>query len=174
MAGPLITTRELALWASREFSEVDSDPWAAEVVDKFSDYARFLGGIDWANPVTLEAEVPVPFDVRMAVLVAAKRTYGNPDAEVHTSVGPISSRILDEVAIVGAFTEKELEAIQGYNPAGGPGGLWVQTLTRGEDPLPYAEVLYVVDDQQINMGLTNAYPSWGIPMFNEGDPGGGG
>lgn len=174
MASPLITTRELALWTTRDPEVVALDEWALEVIEKFSDYARFLGGQSWANPVTVEGEVLVPFDVRMAVLVASKRTYGNPDAEVSTTVGPISSRILDEAAIVGAFTDKELEMIQGYHPDGAPsagGGLWVQPLTSAAEPLASTEVLFVPDDQQVNLSSTNVGPSWDIPMFNPGDPG---
>ncbi len=174
MAGPLITTRELALWTTRDPAVVAVDDWALEVIEKFSDYARFLGGHPWANPVTVEGETLVPFDVRMAVLVACKRTYGNPDAEVATTVGPISSRILDEAAIVGAFTDKELEMIQDYNPKGAPsagGGLYTIPLTSGPEPLASTERLFVSDDQQINIDTTNAAPSWDIPLFNPGDPG---
>lgn len=169
MAGLLITNRELALWTGRDASEVARDPWAAEVIEKFSDYARFLSGVDWARPVTIEGEVDLPFDARMAILQACRRTYGNPDSEVQTSVGPISSRILDEAALAGAFTEAEMSKIQAYNPSGSPDSLWVLTTTRGIDPLPVAEVLFVSDDRQVNLGLLDP---WGIPMFSPGDPGG--
>lgn len=172
MAGALITNRELALWSQRTEATVAADPWAEEVIEKFSDYARFKGGTDWSLAPALETEVLVPFDVRMAVLAAARRTYVNPDSEVSSTTGPISSRILDEAALAGAFTESELSAIQGYHPDGDPEGIWVMSTTKGADVLPTAEVLYLPDDQQINLDETDsAWPSWDIPMFSPGDPG---
>lgn len=173
MAGPLVTPRELALWSQRPEAEVVDDPWATEVVEKLSDYARFLGGTDWSLEPATEDEVAPPFDVRMAVLRAARTTYVNPDSEVQSSVGPIGSTILDAAALAGAFTEAEKATLQRHRPDGNPSGLWVQPTTRGEDPLPTAEVLYLPDDQQVNLTEDDsAWPSWEIPMFSPGDPGG--
>ena len=175
MADPLVTLSQLALWTQRAEAELEADPFATELITELSDYARFLAGRpDWVrigfdDETTFEA----PYDVRRAVLMAAKRTYKNPDGEVSNTVGPISSRILDQEAVTGAFTEAELAAIQGYNPGGAPDGLYVITTTRGDDPLPYDEILYVPDDHQINLiPDDSAYPSWDIPMFSPGDPGG--
>jgi len=169
----LITSASLALWSQRDPDEVAADPWAAEVIREFSDYARFLAGHDeW----TIDGDLAAPYDVRRAVLMAARRTYTNPDSEVQTGVGPISSRVLDEAALAGAFTESELTLIQGYNEddeqASGGFGLWVLSTTRGDAPLATRERLCVPDNQQVNLETTNAAPSWEFPLFAEGDPGG--
>lgn len=175
MAGALITDRELALWSQTTEDVIAADDWAQELIAKFSDYARHLSKVDWSlAPVGADEVVP-SVDVRMAILAATRRTYVNPDSEKSTGIGPISSTILDSAALAGAFTESERALLESYNPDGDPAGLWVQPTTRGDFVLPVEEVLYVPDDSQVALTeADSAWPSWDIPLFNPGDPGGDG
>lgn len=172
----LLTTRELALWTQKDPTEVGTDPFAAEVIDKVSQLAQFLGGQpDW----TLDAgENQAPFDVRMVVLQVCKRSYQNPNQVVQEGgVGPIGGdRVLDVAALMLSLTESETATLTKYNLNGDPTGaeaeVFVLATTRGDETTAKAAVLYVNDDQQINMHEgQSAWPSWLFPLFNPGDPG---
>jgi hypothetical protein len=174
----LLTPRELALWTSstvgKTEDEVADDEFALEVIDKVSQMAQFLGG----NPWTLEpGEFQAPFDVRMVVLQVCKRAYENPKQIVQEGgVGPIGGdRVLDVAALLFSLTETERDTLTKYNADGDPDGsdnVFVVETTRGEETTAASVVLYVNDDQQINMHEgQSAYPSWPIPMFSPGDPG---
>lgn len=165
----LITVSELATWTQNDPTKVAEDPYAIEVLDKVSGLVRFLAGHpEWEIATT-------PFDARLVALMVAKRAYANPDQEVSSNVGPIGSRVLDVAALLLDLTETERATLTGYNPDGDPsgaaGGLWVFHTTVGPEVTTEA-VLYVGDDQQINLDSTNAAPEWMIPMFNPDDPGG--
>lgn len=186
----LLTTNELALWTQREPTVVESDPFAAEVIDKVSQLACFLGGHDGthflADGVTVIPEWNnvegnadrAPFDVRMVVLQVAKRCYSNPDQVVaEGGVGPIGGdRVLDAAALLLSLTDSERSTLTKYNDDGDPDGaddLWTLRINRDADAgTAGSPVLYVSDDQQVGMDSTqSAYPSWDIPLFNPGDPG---
>ena len=163
----LISFAELATWTQNDPADVAADPFAAEVLDKVSGLVRFLTGHPEYEPSN------APFDVTMVALQVAKRTYANPDQEVATGVGPISSRVLDAAAMLTELTESERRTLTKYNPAGDPdnppvGGLWVQPTKRHDYEALKPVTLYVDDDQQINLGDERP---WSIPMFSPGDPG---
>lgn len=177
MTDPIITPQQLALWSQQDPETVAADPWALEVIQVFSDYARFLAGRDGTQTDSTGATVEAwtastaPYDVKLAVLMASRRTYTNPDSETSSTTGPISSTILTEAALAGAFTDTELATIKGYNVGGDPSGLWVLHTTRGDDPVPVDEVLYVSDDQQVGLADSADPREWKIPLFNPLDPG---
>lgn len=159
----LLSTEKLALWTQNEPADVAADPFAAEVIDVVSQLAQFLGGHpDWSLTPGVNY---APFDVQLVVLQVAKRTYGNPDQEVATGVGPISSRVLDVAALLTDLTETERAVLTKYNPTGDPdggGGLWVLQTARDPASLMPEATLFVPDD---------SLSDWYIPMFSDGDPG---
>jgi len=171
----LLTTRELALWTSNDETTVADDPFAAEVIDKVSQMAQFLGGHEeW----TLDGATKAPFDVRMVVLQVCKRCYENPAQVVQEGgVGPIGGdRVLDVAALLLTLTETERATLTKYNAAGDDLSdrteLFVISTSRGKETTMPTAVLYVEDDQQYGMhpGLT-VYPPKPFPFFNPGDPG---
>jgi hypothetical protein len=170
----LLTKQKLALWTQNDVAVVENDPFAAEVIDVVSQMAQFLGGHpEWS---LVPGATVAPFDVQLVVLQVCKRVYGNPDQEVATGVGPISSRVLDVAALLLELTPSERAVLTRYNPNGDPAesgnGLWVLHTTRGDESLLLETTLFIDDDQQINMTPDeSAYPSWSIPMFSPGDPG---
>lgn len=183
----LLTKNELALWTQKDPAKVEVDPFAAEVIDKVSQLACFLGGHDGTKLDALGAVIPAwtlesgvdqaPFDVRMVVLQVCKRSYGNPDQVVaEGGVGPIGGdRVLDVAALLLALTEPERNTLTKYNTDGDPDAnesLWIARIERGDAPMSTAATLYATDDQQIGMTVDqSAFPSWDIPLFNPGDPG---
>jgi hypothetical protein len=172
----LLTPRELALWTGKTEAEVVEDAFAAEVIDKVSQLAQFIGGQPlWS---LVPGEHAAPFDVRMVVLQVCKRAYENPRQVVQEGgVGPIGGdRVLDVAALLLDLTESERATLTKYNPAGDPDGgdteLFVLQTTRGQETTMKAVTLYVGDDQQINMHEgQSAYPEWKFPLFSPGDPG---
>lgn len=161
----LITFAELATWTQSDVDEVTADPFAEEVLDKVSGLVRFLSGQpDWEPETT-------PFDARLVALVVAKRSYANPDQEKASSVGPIHGTVLDVAAMLLDLTDTERATLTKYNtdgdPNAAPSGLHLISMTAPAQ-VELATVLYVGDDQQINLG---AEREWMIPLFNPGDPG---
>lgn len=160
----LISFAELATWTQNDVAEVTADPFAEEVLDKVSGLVRFLAGQpDWELATA-------PFDARLVALVVAKRTYANPDQEVASGVGPISSRVLDVAALLLDLTDTERATLTKYNLDGDPnagGGLYLISIGSPAKVI-LDTVLYVGDDQQINLGDEL---EWMIPMFSPGDPG---
>ena len=172
----LITPAELALWTRTDLATVEADPLADEVMSKVSDLARFLGGHpEWTYGEGPETEAP--FDVRMLVLKICKRTYSNLEQVVQEgNVGPIGGdRVLDVAALLTDLTETERKTLTKYNEAGDPDEiateLWVQPTTRGDLETQSAAILYMGDDQQINLATSPDPREWMIPMFSPGDPG---
>lgn len=171
----LITSTELARWTRNDPTEVAADPFALEVMEKVSNLARFLGGHEeWTRDGdTTQA----PFDVLMVVLKICKRTYENPGQVVQEgSVGPIGGdRVLDVAALLFDLTEAERATLTKYNTTGDPDAtkteLWVQPTTRGGRDLISEAILYLGDNQQINLDLSDDPREWMIPMFSPGDPG---
>lgn len=161
----LITFAELATWTQNDVDKVTADPFAEEVLDKVSGLVRFLAGQpDWEIANT-------PFDARLVALVVAKRCYANPDQEVSSGVGPINARVLDVAALLLDLTDTERATLTKYNltgdPDAAPGGLYLISMTAPPQTI-LDTVLYVGDDQQINLGDEL---EWMIPFFNPGDPG---
>jgi len=163
----LISFRELALWTQNDVEEVVEDPFAEEVLSKVDMLVRGM-----STQLAWEPET-IPFDAKLVALVIAKRSYGNPDQEVSSGVGPINGRVLDVAAMLLELTESERSTLEKYDPAGGSaggGGLWIQRMTSPPETI-LEQVLYVPDNMQVNLNSTNAAPSWDIPMFSPGDPG---
>lgn len=151
----LITDQELATWAQVDLTTVQGDAFAQEVLEKSSNLVR-----DIAQQPTWEigGDNPAPFRARLLVLKVARRTYVNPDQEIASTTGPISSRVADEAAMALSLSDEEVAYLQGLAPgADASDGLWIMRNTGG---VGYDRVAYIADDQQVNLG--DLYP-WGIP-----------
>lgn len=189
----LLTTATLAKWTQSDAAEVAADPFAVDLIDKVSQLICFIGGhdgtkLDAAGEMIPEwdlagtgAAVP-PIDVQMVALQVIKRSYENPGQVIQEgSIGPLGGdRVADVQALFMDFTDSERATIARYNPDGDPAGpgdgageVFTLRIDRGTALLVDDEILYVTDDQQINLtSEDSAYPEWMIPMFNPGDPGG--
>lgn len=183
----LLTTLELARWTGNDPTQVEADPFAAEVIEKVSQLACFLGGHDGTKVDSTGAPIPewqlaagadqAPFDVRMVVLAVAKRCYANPDQVVQEGgVGPIGGdRVLDAAALLFSLSDTERRTLTKYNDDGDPDAadeLFTIRMIAGDEAVLQTSPLYASDNQQINMTPDqSAYPSWDIPLFNPGDPG---
>jgi hypothetical protein len=176
----LLTPRELWLWTTDATglseTETAADPKAAEVIDKVSQLAQFLGGHpEWDLQV---GETAAPFDVRMVVLQVCKRSYENTRQVIQEgNVGPIGGdRVADAAALLLSLTESERATLTKYNVDGDPDAsgaeIFTWATTRGTDDILTPVTLYVPDDQQVGMTVDeSAYPSWDIPLFGPNDPG---
>lgn len=188
----LLTTRELWLWTTDATGlsedETAADPKAAEVIDKVSQLACFLGGHDGSKLDASGVAIPewtldpatastAPFDVRMVVLQVCKRSYENTRQVIQEgNVGPIGGdRVADAAALLLSLTDSERATLTKYNSDGDPNGgaqVFTWATTRGTDDVLVPVKLYAQDDQQINISeLDSAFPTWDIPLFNPGDPG---
>lgn len=176
----LLTPATLATWTQNDPAEVAADPFALDLIAKVSSLICMVGGHpEW----TLEAGADqAPIDVQMVALQVIKRSYENPGRVIQEGgVGPIGGdRVADAQALFADFTDSERATVAKYNPDGDPtpqdgaGFIFTLPTTRGDETtLPTGPRLYVPDDQQINMTEDQSvYPSWDIPLFNPGDPGG--
>jgi hypothetical protein len=167
--GTLFTREEFATWCQTPIAA--DDAYATAVMDAVTalivDVAK---APDWElDPST------APRVVKLIALRVARRTYLNPDQEVTSSVGPISSSILREAASGMMLTESELEQILAVAPDGDPSnGLWVQRTTRG--PLTPADELVFLPTASGDMipyayeGETSAFdaPAEGEPTTDPG------
>lgn len=189
--GTLLTTATLAKWTQSDPDEVAADPFAVDLIDKVSQLLCYIGGHDGTVFGADGAVLPewslaagpgqAPIDVQMVALQVIKRSYENPGQVIQEgSIGPLGGdRVADAQALFLDLTDKERALIARYNPNGDPAGLggdagtiFTISTSRGDAFVASTERLYVGDDQQINLGSTNAGPEWMIPMFNPGDPGG--
>lgn len=134
----LLTPAEMATWTQTAQETIEGDPYATEVNEKLGAYIQYLAGnADW-TPGT------VPIDVKMLAIRVVRRTYTNPDSEVQTGVGPLSSRVLDEAALAAALTESEKELLESKRADGGPDGLWTRGIGGSTVRLP--DTIHVADD----------------------------
>ena len=161
----LITFEELARWTQNDPTDVTADPFAAEVLDKVSGLARFLGGHpDW-EIAPVDPLNTVPYDVRLVVLAVAKRCYENPGQVVQEgSIGPIGGdRVLDVAALLFELSEAERAVLTKYNADGDPdqSGIFVIRTTPRPETTSDAVLFVPVD----------SLSDWYIPMFNPLDPG---
>lgn len=187
----LLTPQTLAKWTQEDPVEVAADPFALDVIDKVSQLICFIGGHDGTKVDSLGAVVPewtldlgptqAPIDVQMIALKVIKRSYENPEQVVQAgSIGPLGGdRVADTQALFMDFTDDERRAISKYNIDGDPtldedaGIIFTLATTRGDQgTLLDSEILYVGDDQQVNLATSPDPREWMIPMFNPGDPGG--
>lgn len=151
----LVSISQLAVW-TREDIEPD-DPFALMVLDEATALVvDYCGRPDWED-----APGTAPRLARRICLIVAGRTYLNPDMEVATGTGPISSRVRDEAAAGMQLTESEMEQLDTIPaPPGDTGykGLFTITTTRGADPAEQPVLLY-----------DNSGSPWPIEYANEGD-----
>lgn len=172
----LLTLQTLARWTQSDEDEVVADPFAIDLIDKLSQLLCFLG----AHPNWTLDPGPdrVPIDVEMIMLQVAKRSYENPDQIVQESVGPLSERKIEAAALFMDLTDDERKTVTKYNPDGDPDGedgagiVFTIATTRGDETtLPQTSPLYIGDNQQINLDISDDPREWMIPMFSPGDPG---
>lgn len=152
-----MTPTEMSTWTQTDLATISTDAFAAEVMDKASDLIRAEAQhLEWTRDTA-------PFKARLIALLVAKRTYINPDQEVSTGIGPLSSRVLDEAAMAMSLTESEIVTLQGFAPDGGEsgGGLW--TLSIGGSTYDVQPTVYAPDDSGSD---------WEIPLLDVNDPGG--
>lgn len=162
MANELITLQEMATWCGTTAEALQADPFGMDVWTKTSELAR-----DYAEQPTWTAET-APFKVRLLVLKMAKRTYTNPDQEVSSTTGPLSSRVLDVAALAMDLSEEEETLLESFKPgAEGQNGLWVASIGAGNETMP--STLYAQSLPQENLGDTL---SWDVPFLDVNDMGG--
>jgi len=165
MSNDLITVNEMALWTQSDLGVVAADQFASEVRSKVSDYIRFVA----QQPTWTSSNLP--YDVKMLAIRVIRRTYVNPDSEVQTGVGPLSSRVLDEAALAAALSDAEITLLESKRPDGsGEDGLWVASI--GGANVSLQPTVYVSDDQQINLESSADPRPWDIPMFDINEVGG--
>lgn len=135
----LVTIASLAVWCQQEIE--DDDAFAIKVVNAASIVVRNEAQHpEW----TLAGGTAAPAQAILIAEMLAKRTYLNPDAVTRSSVGPLSETTLDDFARTLELTDAEKDVLHGYWPgaeAPGPGGFWIQPLTKDEA----TEDLYVGD-----------------------------
>ena len=152
----LITLQELATWARQDVGTVSADPFAALVVQTATEIV-----CDTAEQPNWELQTPavaVPRKAKRVCMFLAGRTYLNPDGTIAESVGPLSERRPEEMAMAAANMEllpAEEELLLTLMPDGGT-GLWIQPTTRFD--AVEDEVVYLADDSGSD---------WHIPY---GDP----
>lgn len=187
----LLTTATLAKWTQEDPLEVAADEFAKDVIAKVSALICFIGGHDGTKVDANGDIIPewtldlgptqAPIDVQLIALKVIKRSYQNPEQVLQEgSIGPLGGdRVADTQALFMDFTEDERRAIARYNPDGDPSGLvedagtiFTLSIDRSDAILADSEILYVGDNQQINLETSADPREWKIPMFNPGDPGG--
>lgn len=150
----LVNVTELAIWTRQEIDP--DDEFALMVLELASELV-----IDYCKQPTWEdTPADAPRTARRICLIVAGRTFTNPDQEISSSIGPISSRVRDEVAAGMTLTEAEQDELDALKGSGtdGVNGLWVLTTTRGSDRAYEPVLLY--DDSG---------SPWPIEYAEEGD-----
>ena len=150
----LVTTQELATWSQTPLATVEADPFATEVLEKASGLIREI-----AKQPTWEivGENPIPFRARMLALKVVRRTYVNPDQEISSTTGPISSRVADEAAMAMTLSDEDIALLESLQPgADEQDGLW--TLGPGRGPVEM-RTAFIPDDSQPNL----VGEPWAIP-----------
>jgi hypothetical protein len=182
----LLTLATLAKWTQNDTAEVEADPFAADLVEKVSALACYIGGHDGIKTDAdgdvipewdlVQGPTQAPIDVQMVVLKVCKRSYENPGQVISDTVGPLSERVADVQALFMDFTDAERATLAKYNPDGDPEGTegegYVFTMSiSGSPELPTGSPLYVGDNLQVGLTESADPREWKIPMFNPGDPG---
>lgn len=185
----LLTTQTLARWTQSDETEVASDPFAVDLIDKVSQLICFIGGHDGTRFDAIGDLLPewdleigptqAPIDVQMVALQVIKRSYENPGQVLQAgSVGPLGGdRVADVQALFMDFTDAERKTISKYNPDGDPQGdeggqIFTLATTRGDDDMLLDPTFgYVSDNQQVGLAESADPRPWMIPLFNPGDPG---
>lgn len=125
MAELLATQDELAI-VLREEIPAELDDFSLLVLEQASDAVREAAKQpDWTITTA-------PSTARRIALWVAKRTYQNPEHELATGIGPLSSRVTDQQAAGVTLTADEEEALAAFWPADAVGAdagqLWVQPI----------------------------------------------
>lgn len=97
------------------------------------------------HPEWEDAPLDAPRGARRICMQIAGRTWTNPDLEVATGIGPLSSRVIDFAAYGLNLTDAEREELEGLRggPDGGGGGLWLQPIGSG---LRVLRTTYILDE----------------------------
>lgn len=172
----LLPTATLGIWVNpkKTQEQIEADPFAMDVIAQVSGYFCFLAGHpEWTYE---PGDDQAPFDVRMLALKVIRRTYVNPDQVVQEgNLGPIGGdRVADDAAASFDLTDTERRVLTKYNDDGDPeadGELWIQPLGNPDEILGLEPTLYLGDDQQINLDLSDDPREWKVPLFSPGDPG---
>ena len=84
-----------------------------------------------------------PRPARRICLAVATRTFLNPEFEVQSTMGPLSSRVLDLAALGLNLSDDERETLEGMRGSSGGNGLGILTLAGGQS---FDRTLSVVDE----------------------------
>lgn len=107
-------------------------------------------GLTWLNDAG-DALVDVPEEVAAIVVQVAARVWVNPQGLVSSPQGDLGSRQWASSASQGLYlTDAEKDTLSRYRAAGGRGGLFTVSSTRGEC---YGDTIYVPVD-----GSENPFP----------------
>lgn len=173
----LMSIETLAIWMQTPVTELEADPFYAQVITDVSGLVCFIGGHpQWTYE---PGEDQAPYDVRMVALNVIKRSAENPGRVIaEGSVGPIGGDRVDEAqALFTDLTDAERAVIAKYNPEGDPEGdaagiLFTIETSRGDSmTLQQTSPLYVGDNMQTNLETSADPREWMIPMYSPGDPG---
>lgn len=82
----------------------------------------------------------VPDSVRVIVLTAARRYFQNPEGYLTRQAGAFSTTKAAGIVTPTFFNEKEEAKLKALRPKNG-NGLWVLSVTRGDDDFPAAPTL---------------------------------
>lgn len=125
----LITVAEFAVWAREEIA--DDDAFTLAVLEA----ASLIVSDEARQP--LWTAMTAPPAAKLVTALLALRTWTNPPVgETSSTVGPISSTLVKDVAASMHLTDQERARLATLAPAaeGSPlGGLWVMALTEGEE-----------------------------------------
>lgn len=137
MGTPLRSLADLRVSARRDIA--DDDEFALLVLEEASGLVCDAAG----RPEWEDDPGAAPRPARRICLAVATRTYTNPEFEVQTTMGPLSSRILDLGALGLNLSDAEREELEDLGAKeSGDNGLWIATLAGGRN---YDRTLYVRD-----------------------------
>jgi hypothetical protein len=140
----LITMDQFATWARQDVATLSADPFAVLVLQTATEIV-----CDTANQPNWELQSPpvvVPRQARRICMFLAGRAYLNPDGTISESVGPLSERVPESMAIAAANMQllpAEEAALAAMAPDGTT-GLWIQPTTRSD--ASEDDAVYLPDD----------------------------
>lgn len=140
---PLMTLEELVAWLPGETEiPTENQDFAWKVIEGASVVVREAGSEWWcpADTDPLPAGwIKIPYRAKLLLDLKVKNFYEHPDGAIQESVGPLSSRYLDDVVEQIQLTEDEKAllaqlATEGGDPADVPvlTGIWALSTTRGD------------------------------------------
>lgn len=130
----LVTLPELRTWTREDIP--DDDPFALAILKAVSIVVRDEGLSTWEIDTA-------PERVLLIAQMLAFRSYTNPSSEVQTTTGPVSARVVEEMAKTLVLTEDEKAKLHelAEEPEAVNTGLWTQR-TRREEMLAHDATIY--------------------------------